>query len=219
MYDILRGPLILIYWITFFGVSLVLIIRFSYLYGLGRGKDPVLYDNWSWKWALRSIFRWLIPFGSQSMKDHPFVTIAYFSFHLTFFVMLVFLSSHIFSKPSWWGFSDRIANVLALVFIGSVVFIVIRRLIAPEVRIITTLSDYLLLALVTTLFLTGYYMAYHPGIELWINYEYILILHTLLGELLIILIPFTKFGHMILFFFTRAIIGVEFGARRGARTW
>ena len=219
MYEILRGPLILIYWVTFFGVSLLLIIRFVNMYRLSRDKDAVIYDNWSWKWAFRSIFRWLIPFGSQSMKDHPFVTVAYFSFHLTFFVMLVFLSSHIFSKPSWWGFSDRIANVLALVFIGSVVFIVIRRLIAPEVRIITTLSDYFLLALVTALFLTGYYMAYHPGIELWINYEYILILHTLLGELLIILIPFTKFGHMILFFFTRAIIGVEFGARRGARTW
>ena len=219
MYEILRGPLISIYWVTFFGVSLLLIIRFVIMYRLSRERDAVIYDNWSWKWALRSIFRWLIPFGSQSMKDHPFVTVAYFSFHLTFFVMLVFLSSHIFSKTSWWGFSDRIADFLALVFIGSVVFIVIRRLIAPEVRIITTLSDYLLLALVTALFLTGYYMAYHPGTELWINYENILILHALLGELLIILIPFTKFGHMILFFFTRAIIGIEFGARRGARTW
>jgi len=219
MFENFRGSLIFIEWVTFFTIVMVLVIQFLNLYRISRVKDAVLYDNWNWSWAFRSIFRWLIPFGSQSMKDHPFVTVGYFFFHLSFLGMLIFLSTHVFTNINWWGFTDRIADVMALVFMGSVVFIVIRRLIAPEVRIITTLSDYLLLALVTTLFMTGYYMAYHPEIELWINYDNILILHILLSELLIILIPFTKLGHMILFFFTRAIIGVEFGARRGTKTW
>jgi hypothetical protein len=35
----------------------------------------------------------------------------------------------------------------------------------------------------------------------------------------LILIPFTKLSHMILFFFTRAFIGFEMGVRRGARSW
>lgn len=45
MYEILRGPLILIHWVTFFGVSLLLIIRFVNMYRLSRDKDAVLYDN------------------------------------------------------------------------------------------------------------------------------------------------------------------------------
>jgi hypothetical protein len=46
-----------------------------------------------------------------------------------------------------------------------------------------------------------------------------LILHIFLSQILLILIPITKLGHMILFFFTRAFIGFEMGGRRGARSW
>jgi hypothetical protein len=46
-----------------------------------------------------------------------------------------------------------------------------------------------------------------------------LILHILTAEVLLVIIPFSKLGHIILFFFTRAFIGFEMGARRGARTW
>jgi hypothetical protein len=42
---------------------------------------------------------------------------------------------------------------------------------------------------------------------------------------MLVVIPFSKLGHIILFFFTRAFIGSEMGARReiegrlGAHTW
>ncbi|MHB8092690.1 MAG: hypothetical protein ACYDH8_13995 [Syntrophales bacterium] len=219
MFENFRDTLIFIEWVTFFAVLIVLAIQFFNLYRISRVKDAVLHDNWNWTEVVRSIFHWLVPFGSQGMKDHPFVTLGYFFFHLSFLFTLIFLSSHVFTDTGWLGGGSLIADLTALVFMVSVVFIVIRRLIAPEVRIVTTLSDYLLLALVTALFITGYYMGFHPGTELGINYENILIIHILLSELLIILIPFTKLGHMILFFFTRAIIGVEFGARRGVKSW
>lgn len=219
MFENFRNALILIEWVTFFAVLMVLAVQFYNLYRISRVRDAVLYDNWNWSWAFRSIFRWLIPFGSQGMRDHPFVTIGYFFFHFSFLFLLIFLSTHVFTDMGWLGGGNLVADLMALVFMGSVVFIVIRRLIAPEVRIVTTLGDYLLLALVALLFMTGYYMAFHADMELGISYDSILILHILSSELLIILIPFTKLGHMILFFFTRAIIGVEFGARRGVKSW
>lgn len=223
MYETLRSPLILLHWVTFFTVIFILLFRFVNLYRLSRIKDSVLYDYWNWKWVLRSILRWLIPFGSKGMRNHPFVTIAYFSFHITLFTMPIFISSHILfweqpTQAGLWLISDRIADTMAILFVASTLFIAFRRMIAPEVRIVTTVGDYFLLALVTTMFLTGY-VAYHRWIVFGFNYKNILILHILLGELLMILIPFTKLGHMILFFFTRAIIGVEFGARRGSRAW
>jgi nitrate reductase gamma subunit len=51
------------------------------------------------------------------------------------------------------------------------------------------------------------------------HYETVMILHLLTAHLILILIPFTKLAHMILFFFTRAFIGFEMGGRRGARSW
>jgi hypothetical protein len=45
------------------------------------------------------------------------------------------------------------------------------------------------------------------------------ILHMLSGELMLILIPFTKLSHMVFFFLSRAHIGSEFGERRGTVTW
>jgi hypothetical protein len=46
-----------------------------------------------------------------------------------------------------------------------------------------------------------------------------LILHILSAEILLVIIPFSKLGHIVLFFFSRAFIGFEMGQRRGARTW
>jgi len=71
-----------------------------------------------------------------------------------------------------------------------------------------------LLGLTVLPFLTGF-LAYHQ----FGPYETMLILHIIFSEILLVLIPFTKLGHMILFFFSRAFIGFEMGGRRGARSW
>jgi nitrate reductase gamma subunit len=91
---------------------------------------------------------------------------------------------------------------------------VYRRIVAPEVKIVTTAYDYVLLAIALAPFITGY-LAYHQ----WFHYKTMLILHVLSGEVMLVAIPFTKLSHMFLFFFTRAHIGSEFGQRRGAVTW
>jgi nitrate reductase gamma subunit len=90
----------------------------------------------------------------------------------------------------------------------------VRRIVLPEVKVVTTAYDYLLIVIATTPFITGY-MAYHQ----WFDYKTMLIIHILCGESMLIAIPFTKLSHMVLFFFTRAHIGSEFGQRRGAKTW
>jgi nitrate reductase gamma subunit len=57
------------------------------------------------------------------------------------------------------------------------------------------------------------------------NYDLMMLLHVLFGEIMLVVIPFSKLGHMLLFFFTRAYIGMEMGARRemdgrlGGRVW
>jgi len=141
------------------------------------------------------------------------------SFICRYWGIPLFLGAHILLWEeafgvSLWSLPDALADGMTLVLIAAAIFLYARRRIRPEVRILTRSWDYFLLVMTILPFLTGF-LAYHQ----WGPYEVLLILHILLGQLLLILIPTTKLAHMILFFFTRAFIGFEMGGRRGARSW
>ena len=110
--------------------------------------------------------------------------------------------------PNLW------ADAMSVLLIGAIIYLAVRRIVRSEVRILTGAWDYILLGITALPFLTGF-LAYHQ----FGPYEPMMIAHVIAGELLLILIPFTKLSHMILFFFTRAFIGFEMGGRRGARSW
>jgi nitrate reductase gamma subunit len=216
MYAILTGPAL---WITFFIFIGGLIFRVALLAGLSRERDRVFYNHASGNWALRSIGHWLIPWGSASLRNQPIFSLVFFVFHVGLLAVPLFLYAHnlLWDESfgvSLWSMPDRWADLLTMVVMGSVVFLFIRRLVRPEVRILTTAWDYTLLLLTLLPFVTGF-LAYRQ----WGPYDIMLILHVLCSEILLIVIPFSKLGHVILFFFTRTFIGFEMGGRRGARSW
>jgi nitrate reductase gamma subunit len=92
----------------------------------------------------------------------------------------------------------------------AAVFIVLRRIALPEVRIITKSYDFLILAIAVAPFLTGF-LAYHQ----FSGYRFWLISHVLCGEIMLVAIPFTKLSHFLLFFLSRAQLGMDFGIKRG----
>lgn len=216
LYAFLTGPALWITFIIFFGG---LVVRVFYLYGLSKERDRVLYNHASLTWALRSIAHWLVPWGSASMRSQPVFTLAFFVFHICLFAVPLFLLAHntLWDEAfgvSLWSMPEEWADVLTMVLMVTVVFLALRRLVRPEVRILTSPWDYTLLLLTLMPFLTGF-LAYHQ----WGPYPTMLILHILFSEILLILIPFSKLGHMVLFFFSRSFIGFEMGGRRGARSW
>jgi len=216
IYDFLTGPAL---WFTFIFFIGGLLVRIAFLFRLSRKKDRVVFNHISLSWGLLSILHWLIPGGSASMRQQPVFTIVAFLFHMLLLGIPLFLNAHILMWQeafgvNLWSLPDALADGMTLVLIAAAIFLFARRRMSPEVRILTSAWDYLLLVITTLPFLTGF-LAYHQ----WGPYEVMLILHILLGQLLLILIPATKLGHMILFFFTRAFIGFEMGGRRGARSW
>jgi nitrate reductase gamma subunit len=216
VYSFLAGPALWVTLIVFFGG---LLIRIILLYRLSRKKDPVFYNHADLKWGLKSILQWLIPWGSTSMRQQPVFTFMVFVFHITLLAVPLFLNAHnILWDESWgislWSLPNGVTDTMTIILLASIIFFVIRRLVRREVRILTGIWDYALLGLTALPFLTGL-LAYHQlG-----PYKTMMILHLLSGHLILILIPFTKLAHMILFFFTRAFIGFEMGGRRGARSW
>ena len=216
MYNFLIGPAL---WATFIIFGGGLLLRIVWLYRLSRKKDQVVYNHSSFAWGVKSIFYWMLPWGSASMRLQPVFTLMVFVFHVTLLAVPLFFYAHnilwdeafgirLWSMPNLW------ADVMSVTLIASIMYLIIRRIVRSEVRILTGAWDYILLGITALPFLTGF-LAYHQlG-----PYEPIMIAHVLTAELLLILIPFTKLGHMILFFFTRAFIGFEMGGRRGARSW
>jgi nitrate reductase gamma subunit len=199
MYNFLTGPAL---WAAFTIFWAGLILRITNLWRLSRTKDRVVYNHASFEWGLKSILYWMIPWGSASMRLQPVFTLVVFIFHFTLLAVPLFLYAH------------NILWDVSVILLASVIFLIIRRIVRSEVRILTGAWDYILLVLTALPFLTGFlaYRQFGP-------YEPMMIAHVISGEILLILIPFTKLGHMILFFFTRAFIGFEMGGRRGARSW
>ena len=211
LYEFLSGPAL---WFTFAVLVGGLLARACFLYGLARCADKPMTDHFRWNWALGSIFHWLMPLGSVSLRQQPVFAIVVFIFHLGWIFTPIFLTAHnlLWQEAFGWRLCmlpEGVTDVLAMVVIACAAFLLVRRLVRPEVRILTGAGDYFLLLLAAAPFVTGF-AAYHH----WGDYRLMLNLHIGLSEILLILIPFTKLSHVILFFFTRSALATEMGARR-----
>lgn len=216
MYDFVTGPLAWIAFIVFFvGVIYRLI---WYIKGLTWQGDRVAYSKYpkhGIKGAIRSIVFWLVPFGTRGWRFNPWFTILFFVFHIGLLVVPVFLQAHnILLRDSWgfslWTISDGTADLLTIAMLVAALFMVLRRIALPEVRILTTAYDYLLILIAVAPFITGFIASHNAA-----GYDFWLIAHIISGEIWLIAIPFTKLSHFVLFFCSRAQIGMDFGIKRG----
>lgn len=216
LYQFVTGPLAwLAFGIFFIGVTARLVL---YIKGLSWQGDRVTYTvnvSYGIKGAVRSIFFWLVPFGTRSWRDNPFFTILFFVFHFGLLFTPVFLQAHNILLQERWGFSlwtisDAAADFLTIAMMAAAVFLVIRRIGLPEVRIITNAYDYMVLLIAVAPFITGFLASQNVA-----DYNFWLILHIISGEIMLAAIPFTKLSHFILFFCARAQIGMDFGIKRG----
>jgi nitrate reductase gamma subunit len=167
------------------------------------------------KGALRSIFFWLIPFGTHSWRFYPFFTICFFTFHIGLLFTPIFIYGHNVLLQerfgfSLWSMSAGMADFMTCMVLVAALFIILRRNALPEVRIITKPYDYLVIAIAVAPFVTGLLARHQVG-----NYHFWLITHILSGQLFLVAIPFTKLSHFIGFFLSRAQIGMDYGIKRG----
>ncbi|MBF0117488.1 MAG: hypothetical protein HQK79_01535 [Desulfobacterales bacterium] len=152
---------------------------------------------------------------------HPIMIVVTTLFHILLIIIpLTLLAHNILLENavgfSLFSFSEKISDILTVLFLVSSFFFFIRRIFLKRVRIISTFYDYFIWFLATAPFLTGF-LAYHHIF----NYRIIITLHIFLGELMLVAIPFTKFSHMIFFFVFRFIVVNEYSFRKHQviRTW
>ena len=215
-YSFITGPLAWIAFIVFFGG---LIYKFVRLVNLARQKDPFIFNYMSPKFGLRSILMWSIPFVPRNSRLQPVMTVFTFAFHICALLAPIFLMAHVMMLKdgiglSWPTLPDGVADVMTWIVLVSLGYFLYRRLMVPEAKFVTTPADFLLLAVVAAPFLTGF-LAYHQIFD----YKWMITLHVLSGELMLMLIPFTWLSHMMLAPMVRAYVGSEFGAVRHVKDW
>ena len=215
MYEFVSGPMVWFSFIVFIGGSIYRLVSMFKL----ADKEKVILPYMSLKYSLRSLIHWIIPFASTNMRRRPYMTVITFAFHICLVLTPIFLLSHNLLwyqswKISWWTLPEKAADIMTVIVIFAAIFFLIRRLVLPEVRFVTYISDYALLTVAVAPFITGF-LAYHQ----WLPYKTMLILHIISGEIMLIAIPFTRLSHMLYFVFTRAYMGSEFGAVRNSKDW
>ena len=189
VYQFVSGPLLWLAFIVFIGGSLYRLIS---LLVLVHRKERFIYSYMSWKYSLRSILRWSTPFATENMRRHPGMTVVAFAFHICLLVTPLFLLAHIILieeawNLSWWTLPDGLADAMTLIVVAGCIFFFVRRLTNPEVQYVTSVSDFVLLAIVVAPFVTGF-LAYYQ----WFGYKIFVILHILAGEVMLVSIPFTR---------------------------
>ncbi len=216
MYEILTGPLLWIAFAVFFGGLTARVVL--YFMGLDWRLDRVAYKPHmahGLKGAAISVYRWVLPFGTHSWRAKPIFTVMFFAFHIGLALVPLFLEGHAVMIKSglgidWPAMPQILADVLAIAaFLGGL-GIAVRRLMLPEVRILTDVKDVLLLVLTLTLLGSGIVASHNPA-----NYSFWITLHVLCGVIVLLAAPFTKLAHIALFFCTRIQLGMDFGIKRG----
>lgn len=214
-YSFVEGPLLWVAFLTFIIGSLIRAVMF---FSESLRKDKIIYQHFSWKYIFATFGRWMLPLNKDVAKNPVFTILAYI-FHVCLIVVPIWLSGHITLweesrfEWSWTSMPDGLADWMTLIFLAIALFFLLRRIILADIRLISTFSDYFLLIVTALPFLTGYFLTHGTLDDIAFLGDNMQIIHMLSGELMLILIPFTKLSHFILFFFSRGASGIEFGRR------
>ncbi len=153
------------------------------------------------------------------LETNPAMATVSFIFHVCLFMAPMFLLAHnilldLAFEVSFVSFSEKMSDSMTVVIIACGFFFFLRRIFVRRVRIITTVYDYMFLFIAVSPFLTGF-LAYHHIF----NYHLMIVLHILSGELMLVMLPFSKFFHMIFFFISRFMIISEHSMGSPKRLW
>lgn len=153
-------------------------------------------------------------------KNIQFQHLSGYAWHLGFFATLLLFGPHIPFFEQFLGFGwPTLPNIFVLVLGGFtlaiLIALVIRRMIHPVMRQISSLDDWISVFLVIIPLVTGFLSYSHAQIGA-VRYETLLALHILSIEALLVWFPLGKLMHMFYTFPSRYQIGVAM-ERKGVK--
>jgi NAD-dependent dihydropyrimidine dehydrogenase PreA subunit/nitrate reductase gamma subunit len=139
--------------------------------------------------------RALLPYHRSAARK-PLYTLSRYLFHLCVFVVPIWLYGHIVLweesafEFSWQPLPDMWADRLTLIVLALAAWFFLRRIFFKQIRIESSLSDYLLIILVALPFATGYFLTHEALDFIPFFYDFMLPIHVLSGELMLVMAVF-----------------------------
>ncbi|OQX63020.1 MAG: hypothetical protein B5M56_04330 [Desulfococcus sp. 4484_241] len=215
IYDLARGPLVWVAFAVFIVGSAAQLVRMWRLTSPPDETYVPRVKKADGKNKLPLSYRIRLSVAGSSPVTVAVTTL----FHLCLVITPLFVLGHNILLDNAWrvslcSFPERFSDVLTTVVIICAGYFLARRVFSERVRIISSFWDYLFLGLAAGPFITGY-LAYHQICD----YKLVITVHMLLGEAMLVAIPFTKFVHMLFFFVFRFAVASEYSLGNGKRRW
>lgn len=218
MMNLIYGPLLYFSIAVFFLGMFYHIVK--YIMGLSQKVDRVAYKAHFGKGligAFMSIIKWMIPGATHGWRVRPMMTFVFFMFHCGAILLPFFLLQHAVVIENLFGINlptlpNHLADFLSIMSLVGLVGLAVRRITVSYARALTTPYDWFILFLAALPFVTGVMFRFSTS-----SYEYWEIIHIVSAEIFLILAPFTKLNHMVLYFMSRAQIGMDFAIKRGGQ--
>ena len=189
-------PYALAWFLLLLALRTAVVLRRGYRLELGAPKgDPR-------RGILYSLTFSMLPWKKDSTRRHPWTYAAGMGMHLGLFATLVFALGRRFA--SWPEWSVPLFGAAAAVGLASALGLFVKRSTKVYMHAISSLDDFLANSLVQLYLLGGALTAFSEGANpFW----------RLTAVLLLVYVPLGKIYHMLLFFVSRALFGLQFGRR------
>jgi nitrate reductase gamma subunit len=214
--DFARGPLFrLCFALMVLGLMrIVLITLLGVKEAYQRNPDKIV----SWKEIRHQTIGWLFPVA-RLWRERPIYSVFSFLFHVGMIVTPLFLASHVLLWRSSVGFgwpvlTQHVANWLALLVIFTGTGIILGRVLHSGARKLSKFQDFLWPLLIMTPFVTGY-IASNAVISPR-AYQAMMLVHIYCGDLIFLMIPFTRLAHCVLAPLSQLVTGVAWKFPAGA---
>jgi len=196
--DFARGPLFrLSLAVMLLGLARIFILELFALWeAYRRAGDKTI----PWGFVGRRTVRWMFPV-KHVFVNRPVYSVLSILFHVGLILVPLFLYAHVELWRSglgfgWWTLSKGVADALTIITIVTAAGLVIGRLSSAASRFISRKQDYLWPLLLLVPFISGYLCA-QAGVSAG-TYKLMMLIHVFSGELIFVLLPFTKIAHCVL---------------------
>ncbi len=211
-----HGPLFLFcFSLMLLGLLRILILTsLGIVEAYGRSSDKIV----PWKEIRNQTLAWLFPIG-RLWRQRPVYSLASFLFHAGMIVTPLFLASHILLWRNsvgfgWAALPQRMANWLTLLVICTALGLFLGRVLDSRAREVSRLQDYVWPLLIAIPFVTGY-VASNAFIAPR-TYQQMVLVHIYAGDVIMLMIPFTKIAHCVLMPLSQLVTSVAWKFPAGA---
>ncbi len=177
-------------------VRLMLISLMEISRSMGNAADRKI----PWKDILGETVSWMLPFR-KILETRRLFSVLSFLFHATLLTTIVFHQDHILLMRRILGFAwphigRQIVDLISVVCILCVCLFIAIRLVSRQGRSLTDGMDYFILGTILIALLTGFLASksFNP-----LSHGSMLFIHALSGNAILLMIPFSRLGHAIVY--------------------